>query len=400
MRTEVLVIGAGPAGSAAAARLAEGGAHVVLVDQHPFPRDKICGDALIADALRALDRLGLLQQVLDAARRLSGMRIYAPDQSFVDIAGEMAMLPREALDEMLRATAVERGAVFLAPLALEEVVEEAGSVAGGRFRDRTTGESTEIRAELTILATGASSSGLEAAGVCRRSTPSAVAARIYFRVPEATARQWDRLCIVFDAGIFPGYGWIFPGPDEVFNVGVGCFRDTARRPASENIREIWRRFLETFTPVRELVAGAEPLGDLRGAPIRCALVGADLFRPGLLVVGEAAGATYSFSGEGIGKAMETGMLAADLARRWLDGDIAAGDIGPCYAREVRQRFGPRFDAYRHAQEWLSIPVLCNLLAARARRGRFVKAQLSALLNETGDPGVLFSPLGLAKALVL
>jgi hypothetical protein len=67
---------------------------------------------------------------------------------------------------------------------------------------------------------------------------------------------------------------------------------------------------------------------------------------------------------------------------------------------VEERFGPRFDAYRRAQDWLSVPALGNFLAVRARRGRFVKSQLAAMLDETGDPHALFSPLGLAKALVL
>jgi menaquinone-9 beta-reductase len=400
MRTDVLVIGAGPAGSAAAAWLADAGAHVVLVDQHAFPRDKICGDALIPDALHALDRLGLKGRVLDLARRLKVMRIYAPNGSFVDIAGDMATLPRAALDEMLQTAAIERGAVFLAPLTLNQVIETGGAVAGARFRDRPAGEQTEIRAELTILATGASSTALAAAGVCRRPAPSAVAARVYVRVPEARARDWDRLGMVFDASVYPGYGWIFPGPDAVFNMGVGCFRDSVRRPSSENIRDLWRRFVETFPPARELINGSEPLDDLKGAPMRCALDGAELSRPGLLVAGEAAGATYSFSGEGIGKAMETGMLAAECAKRLLDGKIAIQELGPRYARDVKERFGPRFDAYRRAQDWLSVPALGNFLAARARRGRFVKSQLAAMLNETGDPHALFSPLGLAKALVL
>ena len=97
--TDVLVIGAGPAGSAAARRLALGGLRVVLVDRFVFPRDKVCGDAIIPDALEAIGALGLDPAVRPAARFLEGVTVFAPDGTAVAMDGECACLPRAPCDE-------------------------------------------------------------------------------------------------------------------------------------------------------------------------------------------------------------------------------------------------------------------------------------------------------------
>src|SRR4051794_8991636 len=112
-RVDVLVVGAGPAGSAAAIRLAKAGREVLMVDRCVFPRDKVCGDALIPDALAALERLSLKQAILRRSRILDGARVYAPDGQCIDIRGECACLPRRTFDDLLRSEAVEAGARFL-----------------------------------------------------------------------------------------------------------------------------------------------------------------------------------------------------------------------------------------------------------------------------------------------
>ena len=109
-RVDVLVVGAGPAGSAAAMTLAKAGYDVLMVDRCVFPRDKVCGDALIPDAVQALERLGLKQRVLRHSRALDGVRVYAPGGEFIDVtadtalaAGDQAYLCGNA--EMLKAAA-------------------------------------------------------------------------------------------------------------------------------------------------------------------------------------------------------------------------------------------------------------------------------------------------------
>src|SRR5688500_18494860 len=106
MQTDVLVIGAGPAGSAAARSLASEGAAVVLVDQFEFPRDKVCGDGLVADSFHALARLGLKERVLRECQRADVMQMRTPNQSRIELGAELASAPRAQLDKVLQDAAV------------------------------------------------------------------------------------------------------------------------------------------------------------------------------------------------------------------------------------------------------------------------------------------------------
>jgi flavin-dependent dehydrogenase len=127
------------------------------------------------------------------------------------------------------------------------------------------------------------------------------------------------------------------------------------------------------------------------------LTGSALSRPGLLVVGEAGGLTYSFTGEGIGKAIESGVLAAEI----LANASPASRRGAArdYAATIRSRFNERFRAYKLAQDWLAHPAMHDFLAWRGNAGSYVVEQMRALLLETGDPRALFSLAGMLKALV-
>ena len=400
LSTDVLVIGAGPAGAAAALTLSRLGRDVVLVDRSEFPRDKVCGDALIPDALRALEGLGLGSRVRAEARQVRAIRVYAPSGAHVSAAVEALCLPRRRFDDLLREAAVASGATFLAPCELAEALDDAGSVAGARFVDRRTGDGLTVSATFTVLATGAAARPLETFAVCERRSPSAVAARIYVRVPRELAESIGHFCIAYDRHICPGYGWIFPGPDHVFNIGVAYFTDSRHPPPTTNLRDLLARFLRAFPPAREVMDASRPVTAARGAPLRTALAGAALSRPGLLVIGEACGSTYSFTGEGIGKALESGSIAGETLSRLAGAARASKESAAReYAATLRARFTERFRAYRLAQEWLAHPALHDFLAWRGNAGTYVAEQMRALLLETGDPRALFSLPGLLKALV-
>jgi flavin-dependent dehydrogenase len=186
----------------------------------------------------------------------------------------------------------------------------------------------------------------------------------------------------------------------VFNVGVGIFYDAKARLSSRNLRTVLQTFLSTFPPATKLTARSQATTTLKGAPLRTALRGSRLARPGLLVIGEAAGLTFSFSGEGIGKAIESGLMAADIV--WTALSAPKRDVSGAalrYETQLVKTFKARFRAYEVAQKWLSYPTFANFLAWRARSGEYVRRHLEGLLTETSDPSALFSIGGLWKSLI-
>jgi geranylgeranyl reductase family protein len=395
---DVLVLGAGPAGSAAASTIARSGLSVALVDRFESPREKVCGDALIPDALNALRLLGLEQPVKAEARCLDGVKVYAPNGASVFLRGQCASLPRRRLDQLLRENAIQAGAAFFAPYQLKGPCGSS-QIIGAIVQNSVSGEELKISAPLTILATGAATEAMNLFGVACRRDPSAVALRAYFEVPPAISDRFDHLCISYDRLIAPGYGWIFPGPNDTFNVGVGRFCDFRAQSPSQSLTRLWEAFVERFEPARELVSSSRQASPLKGAPLRTSMTGSQLSKPGLLVIGEAAGMTYPFSGEGIGKAMASGIIAGEVIAKFRDEERPLAETGPVYKERLTHEFRSRFEAYESAQRWLSSSTFSNFLTWRANAGSFVRGQLEGLFNETCDPRTLFSVRGMMRSLL-
>jgi len=397
-RCEVLVVGAGPAGSAAARVLARAGVDVVLLDQQPQGRDKICGDGLIPDAHAALQRLGLLGQVMARAQGLAHVGCIGPRGTRIDVPGELAVLPRRELDDLLCQAAQDAGARFIAPARFEKPLEDGqGRVCGALISK--DGLTHELQADWVLLATGAVPRALSAAGMCERHTPSGVALRGYVRAPSMVGRI-KAMEVVWSKAVRPGYGWIFPAPNATFNIGVGVTDSHSAvggKGAKKelNLRAIFDAFVEHYEPAAALMREGELVGELKGAPLRCTLDGARWSRPGLLVTGEAAGSTYSFTGEGIGKAMETGMLAAEalLQGRRQHSDDAA--VRAAYEQSLRA-LKPKFDLYQRANKVNAMPWLADLLIWRAQRSPRLLQRMSGVLRETSNPGNLISLKGFSR----
>jgi geranylgeranyl reductase family protein len=391
---DVLVVGGGPAGSACAQALARAGRDVLLVDQHEFPREKVCGDGLIPDALAALRRLGVFDEVMTHAQPARHVACIGPRGGRIDVPGALAVLPRRILDDILRRSALAAGARWDAPARFEAPIEEGGRVVGAMLR---TGHSARaVRARWTVLATGAVPQALIAAGMCERRVPSGVALRGYVR-NAAMAGRIRALEIVWHWRLRPGYGWIFPCADGVFNIGVGMLNSHRQIAAGRaamadvNLRTTFSAFTDVYAPARELMAGGELEGGLKGAPLRCALEGARYARPGLLVTGEAAGSTYSFSGEGIGKAMETGLLAAEAIAEHRDDEPVCASY-----RASLAALKPRFALYERANRVNAHPWLADLLIWRARKSARLLRRMSGVLEETSNPGNLITFKGMVR----
>lgn len=391
---DILIVGAGPAGSACAQVLARAGRDVLLVDQHDFPRDKVCGDGLIPDAHKALARLGVLEEVMSLAQRARHVGCIGPRGGRIDVAGSLAVLPRRELDHVIQRAALCAGARWLVA-KFEAPLLDGERIAGARLK---IGDAVhELRANWVVLATGAVPQALIAAGLCERRTPSAIALRGYVKNDTMVGRITE-MDVVWHKKLRPGYGWIFPCRDGVFNIGVGLAHshsknvDGRQTMKDVNLREVFAAFCEFYAPARELMQGGTLLGELKGAPLRCSLDGAAYSRPGLLATGEAVGSTYAFTGEGIGKAMETGMLAAQAL---LQPGLADDARRTKYETELRA-LKPRFDLYERANRVNEHPWLADLLIWRANKSPRILRRMEGVLEETNNPGNLVSLRGLTR----
>ena len=205
--------------------------------------------------------------------------------------------------------------------------------------------------------------------------------------------------VVWNRAIRPGYGWIFPAPNGCFNIGVGV-TDSHRSDAGHgskrdiNLRHLFDAFVKAHPPAQALLAQGEWVGELKGAPLRFSLEGARHTRPGLMVIGEAAGSTYALTGEGIGKAMETALLAADALLAHPHDEAAARAQYETGLAALR----PRYQMYERADRINRWPWLVDLLIWRARRSPWLLGRMSGVLEETANPGNLVSLRGLSRLL--
>ena len=410
---EVLVIGAGPAGSACAQALAQQGVDTVLVDQHDFPRDKTCGDGLIPDAHQALKRMGVLDEVLAHAQPVSHVRCCGPSGRHVDVPGTLAVLPRRELDHLLVRAAQKAGACLHTPWRLESLLrDDTAQVVGARLKCRAPGglssvhtaqdvqevqKVQEVWARHVVLATGASAQALQASGMCERQSPSAMGLRGYVK-NLAMVDRLSHMEVAWHPKLKPGYGWIFPCPDGVFNIGVGII--DSHRPHDHTMREINLRhvfddFVRVHEGARELVQGGQWLGELKGAPLRCSLRGARVAAPGILVTGEAAGSTYSFTGEGIGKALETGLLAAQALLDARDQGLDEASLAQRY-QSMLAVLQPKFDLYERGNRVNYHPWLTDILVRRAAKSPRLRQRMAHLLEERSTPAQLITVRGLIK----
>lgn len=259
-----------------------------------------------------------------------------------------------------------------------------------RFRAADRGEG-ELEAPLVLLATGSRCAPLEAFGVCRRTAPSAVAVRGYYR--DLSDRHAERMYICFDRLLGRGYGWVYPQPGGIYS--IGCLRFfIPGREEQPPLQPLLEAFIHRFAPAREIVAQDDPIGLPCGGVLRTGLGGAESHADGLLLAGEALGTTAPFTGEGVGMALGSGLLAAEVAAAAL----AAGDVSALFLGRYRQLMEERFRSthrgLQRAQGWLDRPRRLNLLAWQAARKPLLRQALAGMLAGRVAPAEIFSLAGL------
>jgi len=327
---DVVVAGAGPAGSVAALVLARGGARVALVDKAAFPRDKACGDLVGPRGVGLLDELGV--SVPDAGQGAdllvvgpSGHRARLPAFPGRTYPGHGVVIPRVVLDDALRTAALEAGAE-----PIRARVSGVDREPGGPVRALIASDGRRIAADAFIGADGALSPVARLAGMLDPDTALwgfAIRAYIPAEVPLP-------LLVLLDQApwrIYPGYGWLFPGADGQANVGIGVGLGTRRRPTP--LRGDLDRFTTLLRTSGDLAPEARS-GQVTGGWLRMGGTGTPPAVANLLLAGDAAGLINPLQGEGIGPAMVSARLAAQCLL------AGPGQAAAAYTEAVTAAFGP------------------------------------------------------------
>ncbi|MDR1426911.1 MAG: FAD-dependent monooxygenase [Bifidobacteriaceae bacterium] len=443
---EVVVVGGGPAGATAAAYLAAAGIDVLLLEKSTFPRDKACGDGLTPRAVRELDRLGVVRD--SSWLRTCGLRVFGgghrlellwPDGGAYPSYG--LTKPRAELDAALLAHARAAGArVVEGAQVTGPVTDRSGRVTGltvrvplaaphgifslhcatgkspaGTPRSENSarphtfqqqrqlddpvapaaGATQQVRAGIVLAADGAAARlGLALGRRQRKDRPLGVAARTYFRSrrePDPAGSYMESHLELWtgrpgQSELLPGYGWVFPLADGRINVGAGAVGSggSARAVNSRRILGAWLPHVPG-TPL-------DPADQLAGPASAALPMGFNrrpLYADGLVLLGDAAGLVSPFNGEGIGQAMASGRIAAEVVASALAARTAPGREQALrdYRRALGADFGGYFTLGRVFVELIGHPTVMGVCTryglGRPVLMRFTMKLLSGLYEPRG-----------------
>jgi menaquinone-9 beta-reductase len=348
---DVIVVGAGPAGSAAACYLARSGLDVLLLEKATFPREKVCGDGLTPRAVKALVGMGVPIGEEDGWLRNKGLRVVGggfrlelPWPELSSYPGYGLVRSRLDFDETLAKAAKQAGARLLEGVTVTgPVLDRTGRMAGVTARPTATPEEPEdtYRARVVVAADGNSSRLSLAMGLRKRDDrPLGVAVRTYYTSPRHDDDWLEAWLDLWDGGQqLPGYGWIFGMGDGTSNVGLGLL-NTSASFGQVDYRGLLRRWLAGM-PAEWGYTEQNRTAPIRGAALPMGFNRTPHYTRGLLLAGDSGGMVNPFNGEGIAYAMESGQLAAEVIAQALARPDAAGAerVLAAYPRALKDAYG-------------------------------------------------------------
>jgi geranylgeranyl reductase family protein len=392
---DVIVVGAGPAGSTTAYYLAQAGLDVLVLEKSRFPREKVCGDGLTPRGVKTLVAMGISVSEQDGWIRNQGLRVIGagkrlelPWPELSSYPGYGLVRPRTDLDEMLARRAQQAGARLLEGVNVTGPVldERTGRIAGVTAKTED-GEQTYL-GRIIVAADGNSSRLSVAMGLRKRDDrPLGVAVRTYYRSPRHDDDYLESWLDLWDGDrLLPGYGWIFGMGDGTSNVGLGLL-NTSDAFGHTDYHALLRKWLAGM-PAEWGFTEENRTQPIRGAALPMGFNRTPHYHNGLLLVGDAGGMINPFNGEGIAYAMESGEIAARTvtqalarARRAETERVLAG-----YPAALNQAYGSYYALGRVFVKAIGRPTLMRF-ATKHSMGRpaLMRFALKLLANLT-DPG--------------
>ncbi|HEV2346793.1 MAG TPA: geranylgeranyl reductase family protein [Actinocrinis sp.] len=396
---DVIIVGAGPAGSATAYHLAQAGLDVLLLEKTEFPREKVCGDGLTPRAVTQLVRMGIDTSPQAGWLHNKGLRIIGGGRQLELAWPELAshpnyglVRPRSDFDELLARQAQKAGARLLEQCNVTAPIrdERTSRITGVTAKLGPEKREVAFHAPIVVAADGNSTRLAIAMGLHKRDDrPMGVAYRAYYRNPRHTDDWLESWLELRDAQnpdhLLPGYGWIFGMGDGTSNIGLGIL-NTSSAFGAVDYRDMMRRWLASTPPEWQLTE------DNRTTPIRGAALPMGFNRKphytrGLLLVGDAGGMINPFNGEGIAYAMESGEIAAKVIaqansrKTAYDRELALSD----YPKILSQTYGGYYTLGRLFVSLIGNPKVMRLATQRGLSHTMLMRFTLKLLANLTDP---------------
>ena len=389
---DVVIVGAGPSGSACAYWLAKAGWSVCLIEKKTFPREKTCGDGLTPRSVFQIQEMGLERDVAAHGHRYNGLRAFGfgaslemnwPDHPKFPNYGYT--ITRFNLDGMVAERAEGFGATLLNGVEVTALLEPSEPLGEGLrgakgvlVKEKDSGRVGELRASYVVVADGQNSRVGRELGVARnKSWPMGMALRGYYTSDRHSEPWIDSHLDIRDpeGKVVPGYGWIFPLGDGRVNVGVGLL-STGGAWKGVNTTKLQEYFvaqvgdawgLNDETCCGPATGGRLPMGLALGPH-----VGANT-----LTIGDAAGAVNPFNGEGIAYGYETGRLAASV----IGEAVLAGDSSLLarYDELLDDAYGDYYKVARAFVRLISEPRILSVCVGAGLRIEPLMKQLLAIM---------------------
>ena len=392
---DVIVVGAGPAGSTTAYYLAQAGLDVLMLEKSTFPREKVCGDGLTPRGVKALVAMGISVSEQDGWIRNKGLRVIGAGQrlelpwpELSSYPGYGLVRPRTDLDQMLARRAQQAGARLFEGVTVTGPVldDRTGRIAGVTAKSGEDGEHS-YRGRIVVAADGNSSRLSVAMGLRKRDDrPLGVAVRTYYRSPRHDDDHLESWLDLWDSDrLLPGYGWIFGMGDGTSNVGLGLL-NTSAAFGHTDYHALLRKWLAGM-PAEWGFTEENRTQPIRGAALPMGFNRTPHYYQGLLLVGDAGGMVNPFNGEGIAYAMESGEILARTitqalarARRAETERVLAG-----YPRALSDAYGGYYAVGRLFVKAIGRPDLMRFATKHAMSRPALMAFALKLLANLTDP---------------
>jgi len=393
---DVIVVGAGPAGSTTAYYLAQAGLDVLMLEKSTFPREKVCGDGLTPRGVKALVAMGISVSEQDGWVRNKGLRVIGAGQrlelpwpELSSYPGYGLVRPRTDLDQMLARRAQQAGARLCEGVTVTGPVldDRTGRITGVVAKPAGADGERTYRARVIVAADGNSSRLSVAMGLRKRDDrPLGVAVRTYYQTPRHDDDYLESWLDLWDGDrLLPGYGWIFGMGDGTSNVGLGLL-NTSVAFGHTDYHGMLRTWLAGM-PAEWGFTEENRTQPIRGAALPMGFNRTPHYYRGLLLVGDAGGMVNPFNGEGIAYAMESGEILARTiaqalarARRAETERVLAG-----YPRALRDAYGGYYAMGRVFVKAIGRPGLMRFATRHSMSRPALMAFALKLLANLTDP---------------